>query len=83
MTLCHARLPAFIATASARARWLRPAAAGLLLAAVSASAFAGTVEDERARNAVRGLTDMQASPGSGCTLTTFTIPAALAAMWVS
>jgi lipid-binding SYLF domain-containing protein len=64
MTLRHARLPAFIATASARARWLRPAAAGLLLAAVSASAFAGTVEDERARNAVRVLTDIQAIPES-------------------
>ena len=53
----HARLPAL-------ARLLRSAAALLLLAAVSANAFAGTTEDERARNAVRVLNDIQAIPES-------------------
>ena len=48
----------------ALARRLRRAAALLLLAAASASAFAGSTEDARARNAVRVLTDIQAIPES-------------------
>ena len=46
------------------ARLLPPTAAMLLLAAASASAFAGTNEDARARNAVRVVTDIQAIPES-------------------
>jgi lipid-binding SYLF domain-containing protein len=63
MPLRHARLPAVPDLGLVR-RLLRPAAALLLLAAVSASAFAGTTEDARARNAVRVVTDIQAIPES-------------------
>ena len=59
MPLRHAR-----PSASSPRRLLRQAAALLLLAAVSASAFAGTDEDARARNAVRVVTDIQAIPES-------------------
>src|SRR5690348_13595609 len=62
MPLRHVRLPA--PASFLPARMLRSAAALLLLAAVSASAFAGTGEDARARNAVRVLTDIQAIPES-------------------
>jgi lipid-binding SYLF domain-containing protein len=62
MSLRHARLPALAGRPFARL--LRNGAALLLLAAVSANAFAGTTEDERARNAVRVLTDIQAIPES-------------------
>jgi len=59
MPLRHAR-----PSASSPRRLLRQAAALLLLAAASASAFAGTNEDARARNAVRVVTDIQAIPES-------------------
>ena len=59
MPMRHARLSPSPAHAL-----LRRAAALLLLTAASASAFAGTNEDTRARNAVRVLTDIQAIPES-------------------
>ena len=62
MPLRHARPSA--AFRLSPLRLLRPAAALLLLAAASASAFAGTNEDARARNAVRVVTDIQAIPES-------------------
>ncbi|HTM71431.1 MAG TPA: lipid-binding SYLF domain-containing protein [Luteimonas sp.] len=62
MPLRHASLSP--ASRFPTSRLLRQAAAVLLLAAASASAFAGTNEDARARNAVRVVTDIQAIPES-------------------